>query len=272
GFMLNEKGGIIDDLIVFKISSEEFKLVVNAGTIEKDKKWIMSRISSKDMFADESEKIAKLDIQGPLSDVIVDNVFKNGVTQDLKRYHFKYVDFAGVKVLLSRTGYTGELGYELFFSASFAENIWDMFIKSDEVKPIGLGARDTLRMEMGYSLYGSDIDENHSPFEANLDKFVFMEKCFIGKDALLKQSEYGFSRVLKGFVCETRRCARSHFNVVSGGNVIGEVTSGSFSPCLKKGIGLCRVEKTFAVQDTPVILTDGKIDVPAKIKDVPLLK
>ncbi|MFH1395223.1 MAG: glycine cleavage system aminomethyltransferase GcvT [Candidatus Omnitrophota bacterium] len=272
GFMLNEKGGIIDDLIVFKISSEEFKLVVNAGTIDKDKEWIKSRISSEDLFADESEKIAKLDIQGPLSAVIVDNLFKNSVTQGLKRYWFKYADFLGMKVLLSRTGYTGELGYELFFPVSFAETIWDMILGFDEIKPIGLGARDTLRMEMGYSLYGNDIDENHSPFEANLGKFVFMEKDFIGKDALLKQKEQGFSRILKGFVCEGRRSARSHFKVVSDETVVGEVTSGSFSPCLKKGIGLCYIEKAFADEGTPVILTDGKIAINTEIKDIPVFK
>jgi len=273
GFLLNESGGIIDDLIVFKISQEEFKLVVNAGTLSKDRRWIKDHISSEDIFADESECVAKLDLQGPLSAEVMNTFGLEKVTRALKRYWFTYIDLAGVKVLFSRTGYTGELGYELFFPANDAEKIWDLLLGVEGVKPIGLGARDSLRLEMGYSLYGSDIDEDHTPREAGLDKFVFMEKDFIGKDALLRQKERGQSRILKGFISEGRRSARHAFKVLSTeNNVVGEVTSGAFSPCLKRGIGLCRVEKEFAAAGTRITLSDGKVEIPAAIENIPLLK
>jgi len=273
GFLLNENGGIIDDLIVFKISQEKFKLVVNAGTLSKDREWIENHVSSKDIFCDESDGIAKLDLQGPKSRDVINKLLGTNVADDLKRYWFKYIDLAGERILFSRTGYTGELGYELFFPVSAAEKIWDTLIGSEEVNPIGLGARDTLRLEMGYSLYGSDIDETHTPLESNLGKFVFMEKEFIGKPALLRQEENGFKHILKGFITDGRRSARNHFKVLSSeGEQIGEVTSGAFSPCLKKGIGLCYIEKEFAARGTQIVLTDGKTEIKASIANTPFYK
>ena len=273
GFLLNENGGIIDDLIVFKISQEKFKLVVNAGTLSKDREWIENHVSSKDIFCDESDGIAKLDLQGPKSRDVINKLLGTNVADDLKRYWFKYIDLAGERILFSRTGYTGELGYELFFPVSAAEKIWDTLIGSEEVNPIGLGARDTLRLEMGYSLYGSDIDETHTPLESNLGKFVFMEKEFIGKPALLRQEENGFKHILKGFITDGRRSARNHFKVLSSeGEQIGEVTSGAFSPCLKKGIGLCYIEKEFSATGSQIILTDGKTKIKAIISDTPFYK
>jgi len=204
---------------------------------------------------------------------VINEFIGTNVTDDLKRYWFKHIDLAGVRVLFSRTGYTGELGYELFFPADAAEKIWDMLLSVREVKPIGLGARDTLRLEMGYSLYGSDIDEKHTPLESNLDKFVFMEKDFIGKFALLRQKENGLKRILKGFITDGRRSARCGFKVLSSeGERIGEVTSGAFSPCLKKGIGLCYIEKEFATEGGQIILTDGRTEIKAVIADTPFYK
>ncbi|MBL7072568.1 MAG: glycine cleavage system aminomethyltransferase GcvT [Candidatus Omnitrophica bacterium] len=273
GFLLNENGGIIDDLIVFKISQKEFKLVVNAGTSEKAKEWILDRVSSKDIFRDESKNIVKLDLQGPLSAKVINELIGTSVTDDLKRYWFKHIDLVGERVLFSRTGYTGELGYELFFPVSAAEKLWDALLSAKEVKPIGLGARDTLRLEMGYALYGSDIDENHTPLESNLNKFVFMEKDFIGKPALLRQKENGLKRILKGFIADGRRSARCGFKVLSPeGERIGEVTSAAFSPCLKKGIGLCYIKKEFAVEGRQIILTDGKTEIKATIESTPFYK
>jgi aminomethyltransferase len=270
GFLLNKNGGIVDDLIVFKTSSDEYMLVVNAGTVEKDKKWIESNISEEVRFSDESEKIAKLDLQGPLSLEVLSRLVDRPTIGGIKRYYFIHTEIKGIKVLLSRTGYTGELGYELFFPVSSAIDVWDMISKFDDVKPIGLGARDTLRMEMGYSLYGNDIDENRTPFEANLAKFVYMQKDFIGKERLLRQDGEGIERLLTGFICEGRRSARSHFTVSSGEETIGEVTSGAFSPCLKKGIGLCYIEKRFAGEGREVVIGDGKIEIKAFIKNIPI--
>ncbi|MFH1665871.1 MAG: glycine cleavage system aminomethyltransferase GcvT [Candidatus Omnitrophota bacterium] len=272
GFLLNDEGGIIDDLIVFRIREDEFELVVNAGTVEKDKRWILGRISSGDMFSDRSANIAKLDIQGPLSPGIMGKICGDKAVMSLKRFSFTYMDINGVTTMVSRTGYTGEEGYELFFPAEESEKFWDMFLAFDEVKPVGLGARDTLRMEMGYSLYGNDIDEKHTPLEANLARFVFMGKDFTGKEALVRRAKEGVKRVLTGFICEGRRSARPHFTVYGGGKAIGEVTSGGFSPCLKKGIGLCYLEKDFNAEGREITLSDGKTEIKAAVKQVPIYK
>ncbi|MFC1549032.1 glycine cleavage T C-terminal barrel domain-containing protein, partial [Candidatus Omnitrophota bacterium] len=166
--------------------------------------------------------------------------------------------------------YTGELGYELFFPVTSAGKVWDMLLGVEGVKPVGLGARDTLRLEKGYSLYGNDIDEQHTPFEANLARFVHMDKDFIGKEALLQQEAQSVKRLLMGFICEGRRSARGHFSVLVDGKKAGEVTSGAFSPCLKQAIGLCYIDKDMAIEGREVILSDGKVEIKALLKNVPL--
>jgi len=270
GFLLNANGGIVDDLIVFRLNAEEFMLVVNAGTIDKDREWVRENIPSRVDFSDVSEKTGKLDIQGPLSGEIMSGIVGEKVIGGLKRYYFTNVEIGGIKVLLSRTGYTGELGYELFCPIENVPELWTSLTVSGEVMPNGLGARDTLRLEMGYSLYGSDIDEKHTPIEANLERFVSMDKGFIGKEALLKQKNKGFKRQLTGFVCDSRRSARSHFSVLSGENIIGEVTSGAFSPCMKVAVGLGYVDRINIIEGNDITLSDGKIEIPAKIKNIPL--
>jgi len=272
GFMLNEAGGVIDDLIVFRIAEDDFMVVVNAGTVSKDREWIEGRVSPETEFRDISDITAKLDLQGPLSREILGAVAGDGreAVEGLKRYNFTEMDLDGVTTLVSRTGYTGELGYELFFPPEHAERFWDRFMEQGVARPVGLGARDTLRMEMGYSLYGNDIDEEHTPLEGNLARFVRMEKDFIGREALASQESGGFSRILTGFICSGRRSARSHFKVKKDGEEVGEVTSGAFSPCLKKGIGLCYIEKELAGEGTGIVLTDGRVEIEAGIKSVPL--
>jgi aminomethyltransferase len=272
GFLLNDKGGVIDDLIVFKLSDTEFMLVVNAGTREKDKEWIEKRLSREVSFLDDSDNIAKLDIQGPLAPRVMSKLVGEETIKGMKRFSFLKVDILGVNALLSRTGYTGEQGYELFFPKERAVKMWDVLMADESVKPIGLGARDTLRLEMGYSLYGSDIDEEHTPLEANLARFVYTEKDFTGKQALLERSKKGFERVLTGFISEGRRSARHGFKVYVGGKEAGEVTSGAFSPSLKKAIGMCYIDREFAVPGTEIKLSDGKAEVEARVKTVPLLE
>ncbi|NQT32264.1 MAG: glycine cleavage system aminomethyltransferase GcvT [Candidatus Omnitrophica bacterium] len=269
-FMLNEGGGIIDDLIVYRTSGEEFMLVVNAGTISKDREWVKKNISSGTKFLDESDRTAKLDLQGPSSGDIMAGLLGDKTVNGLKRFNFTHIKVNDTTTMLSRTGYTGELGYELFMPVSAAEEVWDTLMGFEDVRPIGLGARDTLRLEAGYSLYGSDIDEEHTPLEANLERFVSFDKDFTGKDALLEQKEEGPGRLLTGFICEGRRSARSHFKVLREGKEIGEVTSGAFSPCLKKGIGLCYLNKEFSVEGKEIILTDGKVEIEAKVKSLPI--
>lgn len=272
GFFLSREGGILDDLIVFKISSEEFMIVVNAGTIDKDRSWVLSNIKGDVDFSDRSDDIAKLDIQGPMSSLIMELLAGKDVISKLTRYSFAKIKIGSAEVILGRTGYTGEIGYELFFSKVNAAEMWDRFMAFTDVKPIGLGARDTLRLEMGYPLYGSDIYEEVTPFEANLGRFVYMEKDFIGKQSLLKRSKESDGRILTGFVGEGRRVARHGFNVEIGGRLSGVVTSGAFSPCMKKAMGLCYVDKKESFEGREVTLTDGNVSIQAKLENVPLLK
>ena len=232
GFLLDENGAIIDDLIVFKISGDKFLLVVNAGTTKNDANWIKNNLSSSTMFNDISKDTGKIDIQGPLSGEVMTDITGEKNIKDLKRFFLKYYEIEKTKVLISRTGYTGELGYELFCEAKETVKMWDVLTENKEVAPIGLGARDTLRLEMGYSLYGNDIDLEHTPFESGLSKFVFMEKDFIGKEALVKQGKSGLREYLTGFICEGRRSARKDFSVICEGKEAGKVTSAAFSPCL----------------------------------------
>lgn len=272
GFMLNENGGIIDDLIVFRISRTEFMLVVNAGTVDKDRKWIESRLSKDVLFRDDTDKTAKLDIQGPLAPAVMARIAGKEAIGGIKRFSFARVEIDGIEVLLSRTGYTGEDGYEIFFPSAYACRLWDLLMAEGEVKPVGLGARDTLRLEMGYSLYGIDIDEEHTPIESNLSRFVDMGKDFTGKAALMEQSQKAPERVLKAFVSEGRRVARGGFKVYAGGKESGRVTSGTFSPCLKKAVGLCYIDIGFSAPGTEIKLSDSKAEIEAKVKDVPLLE
>jgi len=272
GFLLNDTGGIIDDLIVFRTGQEEFMMVVNAGNTTGDAAWIAGRVSGGTTFTDESDTIAKIDVQGPLASQVMKAATDDDTAAGLGRFRFITMRIMGVEVLVSRTGYTGENGYELFFGAEHACGIWDLLMEQEGVKPVGLGARDTLRMEMGYSLYGNDIDEAHTPLEAILDRFVVMEKDFNGKEALLKQRAEGFGQVLTGFVCEGRRSARGHFAVLAGGERVGEVTSGAFSPCLKKGIGLCYINRAFSSEGQKIVLTDGKAEIKGRVTALPIYR
>ena len=272
GFLLNDRGMIIDDMIVFKITSEEFMIVGNSGTREKDSEWIRAHLSSGSAFLDDSQNIAKIDLQGPGSMEAMKSLITDPAIDSLGRFCFVRTELAGISALVSRTGYTGENGYEIFLPAGEAKRLWGALIGIQGVKPIGLGARDSLRLEMGYSLYGHDIDETRTPVEAGLMRFVHLEKDFIGKKSLLKQIKKGIKRILVGFICEGRRSAREDCRVFSGGREVGIVTSGAFSPCLKRGIGLCYVDKDMAVEGKDIVLINGKVEINAKIKKPPFIE
>ncbi len=272
GFFLSEEGGIVDDLIVFKISDEEFMLVVNAGTTEKDRNWVLSNKSHDVSFTDVSGDIAKLDVQGPASLSVLEGLAGKSAIEGLGRFCFTKVNMSGTEVILSRTGYTGETGYEIFIPWGKAPELWDIIISRDDVKPAGLGARDTLRLEMGYPLYGNDIDEEVTPFEAGLARFVDMDKDFIGKRSLNPVSGAIPGKILSGFVSEGRRAARKGFSVEISGEKAGVVTSGAFSPSLKRAVGLCYVDKRYSAEGTRIALTDGRVTVDAKLAKLPLLR
>jgi aminomethyltransferase len=272
GFLLRENGTIIDDLISFRTGETSFMLVVNAATRFKDADWIKARLSADTRFDDASDRIAKIDLQGPLSADIMARLIGREKVDAIKRFAFGNVVVEGVKVLLSRTGYTGELGYELYYPADQAAVLWDRLLAFEEVLPIGLGARDTLRLEVGYPLYGHDISDATTPLESGFERFVYFEKDFVGKAALLEQKRAGIEKTLVAFECEGRRAAREHSQVLAGDQIVGEVTSGAFSPCLKRGLGLCRVEAGLAKDGQPVLLRQDKVEIPALIRDIPVYK
>ena len=241
GFLLNERGGIIDDLIVFRLAEAEALIVVNAATAPNDFQVIKSRLKPEAKFDDISAEIGKLDLQGPLAREVMLKFFEPAVA-DLPYFKFMKTTILGCDAIVSRTGYTGELGYEVFLPAMKVAELWDMLLSDPRVKPAGLGARDVLRLEMGYSLYGNDLDETITPLEAGLDPFVNFDKEFVGKEALLRQKAAGLSRVKVAFKVGSRRSPRHHYTVCSGDEAIGTVTSGVFSPMIGCGIGLGLVD------------------------------
>ncbi len=245
----NGKGGIVDDFLVYRFSAETFLLVVNAANIDKDWNWVYENAKEfgldleKEIY-NASDEISQLAIQGPLAMKTVQKLTDANVV-DMGFYTFQKCDIAGVKdVIMSITGYTGSGGCEIYFANEDAEKIWHAVFEAGEefgIKPVGLGARDTLRLESGFCLYGNDIDDTTSPLEAGLGwitKFVD-HKDFIDKDYMLKMKEEGLKRRLKGFVMIDKGIPRQHYEICDAdGNVIGEVTSGTMSPMLHKGIGM----------------------------------
>jgi len=244
--MCGEDGGILDDLLVYRISDDEYMLVVNAANRSKDFEWMIQHNPHKADLIDASDEIALLAVQGPRSKDILEAALGVNLS-DLRFYHFRHVehpDLADTRVsLLSRTGYTGELGYELYCDEDRAPIVWDRIMEAGEplgLKPAGLGARDTLRIEAGYCLFGNDISQETNPFEAGLGWLVKLDnEDFIGKNALAAIREAGTRRKLVGFVMQERGIPRPGYPILAAnGEEIGEVTSGTQSPMLQTGIGL----------------------------------
>ncbi len=274
--ILNERGGILDDLIVFRTKEDEFMLVVNAGTREKDFEWIRSHAGDGVEVRDQSSDFAKVDVQGPKSLEVLDRILApltgEAYVSTLRPFRFGHFTYGDVQVLASRTGYTGELGCELFITPSRVESLWDAILEVESVRPAGLGARDTLRLEKGLRLYGNDIDETRTPLEANLGRFVDLEKDFIGRYYLLQQRDEGVKELMTGFVSDGRRTARAGFEVKSGGVTVGNVTSGAFSPCLECGAGLCYIDAQWARDGQDLVLTDGRREIHARVVSLPIVK
>lgn len=272
GFLLDKKGFVIDDTIIYKYSNTKYMLVVNAGCIQKDYKWIKAHISEDTELTDISGQTAKIDVQGPFSRIKIEEIFKEIDFYNLKRFCFTEADFKGNKIVISATGYTGEKGYEIFLPFEAAADLWSRLLKADETEPAGLGARDSLRLEKGYSLYGHEIDEKHTPLESNLARFINFNKDFLGKEALVKQKKTGLQRILVPFICENRRAARTDYEIYLGDNKIGIVTSGVYSPVLKKGIGMCFIDANYAVTGNVLKCVKDNIEINAVIVELPFVK
>lgn len=267
GFLLNEQGGIIDDLIVFRLAEHEVMIVVNAATAPNDFSVMQSRLHGGE-FANITAATAKLDLQGPRSrEVLVDLL--GAWVGEIPYFRFVQQTVLGVPAIVSRTGYTGELGYEIFLPVEKVVELWDRLLSDQRVKPAGLGARDVLRLEVGYSLYGSDIDATTTPLEADLATFVKLDKQFMGKEALLKQTEQTLKRVKVAFKVTSRRTPRHGFGIFDGEKQIGEVTSGVFSPMLACGIGLGYVEPDYAALGTVLTIKQDRAVMEAAVCAVP---
>lgn len=237
GAILNAQGGVIDDLIVFRLMDKKWFVVVNGATTAKDATHFQKHLKERAVFRDVSLSTGKIDVQGPLARDVL-SALAPGV-ETLEYYTFDHFYLLGEHVLISRTGYTGELGYEIYYPWDKTLNVWQALIADDRVKPAGLGARDLLRIEMGYSLYGHELSEEISPLEAGLTRFVDFNKSFYGKEALEQQRQQGVLRKIKGFISSSRRSPRADHQIFSSDRkVIGVVTSGAFSPYLNRGIGI----------------------------------
>lgn len=272
GFLLNPDGGVIDDTIIYNLNDTDYLLVVNAGCISKDKEWILLNISADTSFKDISEMTAKIDLQGPSSRVVIEKIFPNIDFYNLRRFSFIETEYEKNKILISATGYTGEKGYELFSAPETASVLWNNLLLNEEVLPAGLGARDSLRLEKGLSLYGHELDQQHTPYESNLERFITAEKDFIGRDSLIKQKEEGLKKILVPFLCENRRAARKDYEVYSYGRRAGIVTSGLYSPVLKKGIGMCFIDYECAIPGNVIKCRMDNIEINAVIVDLPFVK
>ncbi|MDD3743849.1 MAG: glycine cleavage system aminomethyltransferase GcvT, partial [Lentimicrobiaceae bacterium] len=274
----NHKGGIVDDFLVYRIDAETYMLVVNAGNIDKDWAWINQENKVGAELYNASGEISQLAIQGPLALKAMQKLTDESIT-DMEYYTFKKLTFAGVKdVIFSITGYTGSGGCEIYFANEDAPVIWKAVFEAGKefgIKPIGLGARDTLRLEMGFCLYGNDIDETTSPIAAGLGwitKFTD-EKEFINKAALLQQKQEGVARKLVGFEMIDRGIPRQHYAIMNEEREqIGEVTSGTQAPSLKKAIGMGYVDKAYTKPGTPIFINIRDKHLKAEVVKLPFYK
>ncbi|WP_298487079.1 glycine cleavage system aminomethyltransferase GcvT [uncultured Maribacter sp.] len=273
----NETGGIVDDLIVYQIKEEQYLLVVNASNIDKD--WSHITKYNKEFNADMrniSEGYSLLAIQGPKAVEAMQSLTSIDLSE-IKFYNFKVADFAGIEhVIISATGYTGSGGFEIYCKNDEVKKVWDNVFEAGAtfgIKPIGLAARDTLRLEMGYCLYGNDINDTTSPFEAGLGWITKFTKDFVNSEALSEEKKHGLKRKLVAFALDERGIPRQDYDIVDHqGNKIGIVTSGTMSPSLGKGIGLGYVPKVFSEIGSKINIQVRKKAIPATVVKLPFYK
>jgi len=273
----NHEGGIVDDLLVYRIDAKTFLLVVNASNIEKDWNWLCSLAPNfgleigKDLY-NASDETAQLAVQGPLALKAMQKLTKESV-EDMEYYTFKKLELAGVNVIFATTGYTGSGGCEIYMDNKDGEKVWNAVFEAGaefNIKPVGLAARDTLRLEMGYCLYGNDINDTTSPMEAGLGwitKFTDNNN-FLNRDLFLSQKENKTEKVLKGFEMIDMAIPRQHYEITDNeGNVIGEVTSGTMGPSVKKGIGLGYIKREFSKLGAEIYVSiRGKLNKAVVVK------
>lgn len=272
----NNEGGIVDDLIVYKIADNHYMLVVNASNIEKDWSWIAQHNDLGVEMINNSDTYSLLAIQGPKAAEAMQSLTSIDLT-NMGYYTFQIGEFAGIKdVIISATGYTGSGGFEIYFKNEDAETVWNKVFEAGAafgIKPIGLAARDTLRLEMGFCLYGNDINDTTSPLEAGLGWITKFDKEFTNSENLKKQKEAGVTRKLVGFELIERGIPRHDYEIAdANGNIVGIVTSGTQSPSLGKAIGMGYVPTELAAVDSEIYIRIRNKDIKAKVVKMPFYK
>jgi len=272
----NNNAGIVDDLLVYKLSDEEYMLVVNAGNIEKDWNWVVSHTVEDVELSNLSHKLSLFAVQGPKAVAVLQKLTSINLS-DIEYYTFVKGELAGIKdIIISATGYTGAGGFELYVKNEDALTVWNKIFeagKEEDIKPIGLGARDTLRLEMGYCLYGNDIDDITTPLEAGLGWITKLNKKFVASDLLVKQKEEGLKRKLVGFEMVERGIPRSHYEILNSENKqIGFVTSGTQSPSLGLGIGMGYISPEYSKAGSEIYIKIREKALKAKVVTLPFYK
>jgi aminomethyltransferase len=272
GFLLNEAGGVLDDTILMRLGGDKYLLVVNAGTLDGDLEWIRSHIvgaAGVELVNRSATGWGKLDLQGPRSaevlgpmvDIDLHNLGYFGVTE---------AGCCGRRFVVSRTGYTGELGYEIMAPAADLACMFDRLMESPIVRPAGLGARDSLRLEMCYPLYGHELNPSRTPIEADLGGFVKPRREFVGSEALRRQAAAGTKQKLIAFRGDSRRRANPENPIFCGDRAIGAVTSAAFSPSLKVSVGMGYVDSDFCRPGQELVVNTGKVELPVAVREKPL--
>ncbi|MEP5613022.1 MAG: glycine cleavage system aminomethyltransferase GcvT [Cyclobacteriaceae bacterium] len=271
----NDTGGIVDDLLIYKIADEKYMLVVNASNIEKDWNWIKSQDKWGVDMENVSDDIVLLAVQGPKAVEALQKLTEVNL-DEITFYTFKTGVLAGIEMIISATGYTGSGGFELYITKEYAEQVWHKIFEAGEefgIKPIGLGARDTLRLEKGFCLYGNDITDETSPLEAGLGWVTKFTKDFVNAENLKAQKEAGLTRKLVGFIMVDRGIPRQGYELADAdGNIIGTVTSGTMAPSMNIGVGMGYVSIEHSKADTEIFVVIREKHVKAKVVRPPFLK
>jgi aminomethyltransferase len=275
-YLPNATGGVVDDLLVYRIAEDDYFLVVNASNIEKDWNWIQSQNTEGVAMENLSDSLCLLAVQAPKATAALQKLTETDLAS-MEYYTFKIGEMAGIKdVIISATGYTGAGGFEIYIKNEDAEKMWEAIFEAGAefgIKPVGLGARDTLRLEKAFCLYGNDIDDERSPLEAGLGWVTKFTKNFINSEALKQQKEAGLKTKLVGFEMIDRGIPRGHYELCDAeGNKLGEVTSGTQSPTLQKGIGLGYVPTAFSKADTEIFVKVRDRLLKAKVVKTPFVK
>ncbi len=271
GFLLNEDGGVLDDLTCYRLGKDRFWLVVNAGPAAADRAWIEEHLSGSTRFEDRSDEIGKIDVQGPASRLLLEQALSRPVP-DLKYFRADWISWNERPVLVSRTGYTGEWGYELYLPVELTVQCWRALMALPGIEPAGLGARDTLRLEMGYPLYGHELGIHRTPVAASRGLFTDTQKTFIGREAVMRDLQQGPSQYLCGLLLDSRSAARQHDPVVRGGDQVGEVTSGSLAPSLGRAVAMAYIDHDCAAPGTELAVMSRCRPLKATVTELPFYK